>query len=53
MIRPTTPDDTTAMIALAKATEMFQPNQLEKLGEMLSDYFGGNSFTPSASQLDF
>jgi len=43
MIRPTTPDDTTALIALADATGLFQPNQLEELGEMLSDYFGGNS----------
>jgi len=28
------------LIALADATGLFQPNQL---GEMLSDYFGGNS----------
>ena len=37
------PDDTTALIALADATGLFQPNQLEELGEMLSDYFGGDS----------
>lgn len=43
MIRPTAPDDTTALIALAEATELFEPNQLEELGEMLSDYLGGNS----------
>lgn len=43
MIRSTTPDDTIALIALADATGLFQPNQLEELGEMLSDYFGGNS----------
>ena len=43
MIRSTTPDDTIALIALADATGLFQPNQLESLGEMLSDYFGGNS----------
>jgi ribosomal protein S18 acetylase RimI-like enzyme len=43
MIRPTTPDDTTALIALAGAIGLFQPNQLEELGEMLADYFGGNS----------
>lgn len=41
MIRPTIPNDTTALIALADATGLFQPNQLEELGEMLSDYFGG------------
>lgn len=43
MIRSTTPDDMIALIALADATGLFQPNQLEELGEMLSDYFGGNS----------
>ena len=43
MIRPTTPDDTAALIALADTTGLFQPNQLEELSEMLSDYFGGNS----------
>lgn len=43
MIRPTTPDDTTALIALADTTGLFQANQLEELGEMLSDYFGGSS----------
>lgn len=43
MIRPTTLDDTTALIALADATGLFQPDQLEELGEMLSDYFRDNS----------
>lgn len=43
MIRSTTPDDTIALIALADATGLFQPNQLEALGEMLSEYFSGNS----------
>lgn len=43
MIRPIAPDDTTALIALADATGLFEPNQLEELGEMLSDYFGGDS----------
>lgn len=43
MIRPTTPDDTPTLIALADAIGLFQPNQLEELGEMLTDYFGGNS----------
>ncbi|MEH1810671.1 GNAT family N-acetyltransferase [Nostoc sp.] len=47
MIRPTMPDDTTALIALADATGLFQPNQLEELGEMLSDYFGGGSDSDS------
>lgn len=43
MIRPIAPDDTTALIALANATGLFEPNQLEELGEMLSDYFDGNN----------
>ena len=42
MIRPTTPDDTAALIALADATGIFRSNELEELSEMLADYFGGN-----------
>lgn len=42
MIRPTTPDDTIALIAIADAIG-FQPNELEALSEMLADYFGGDS----------
>jgi len=33
----------TALIALANASGLFQPNQLEQVGEMLADYFGENS----------
>ncbi|WP_427158462.1 N-acetyltransferase family protein [Aliinostoc sp. HNIBRCY26] len=43
MIRPITPDDTTALIALAEATGLFQSDQLQTLSEMLVDYFRGNS----------
>jgi N-acetylglutamate synthase-like GNAT family acetyltransferase len=43
MIRPATPDDTIALIALAEATGLFEPNQLEELSEILSDYFGSSS----------
>ncbi|MEG4348994.1 hypothetical protein QUA74_04530 [Microcoleus sp. LAD1_D3] len=43
MIRPTTPNDTAASIALADATGLFEPNQLQEVREMLADYFGGNS----------
>ncbi|GAB4371455.1 MAG: hypothetical protein Kow00121_13010 [Elainellaceae cyanobacterium] len=43
MIRPTTPDDITELMSLAKAIGLFQPNQLEELGEMLSDYFDSNN----------
>jgi GNAT superfamily N-acetyltransferase len=42
MIRPSTPDDTIALIAIADAIG-FQPNELEQLSEMLADYFGGDS----------
>ncbi|WP_026734874.1 GNAT family N-acetyltransferase [Fischerella sp. PCC 9605] len=42
MIRPTTPDDTTALIAIADAIG-FQPNELEELSEMLADYFSDDS----------
>jgi GNAT superfamily N-acetyltransferase len=42
MIRPSTPDDTLALIAIADAIG-FQPNELEELNEMLSDYFSGDS----------
>ncbi|MDF5715963.1 MAG: GNAT family N-acetyltransferase [Rhizonema sp. NSF051] len=42
MIRPTTPDDTTALIAIAEAIG-FQASELEQLSKMLVDYFGGDS----------
>ena len=42
MIRPTTPDDTTALIAVANAIG-FEPKELDELGKMLADYLGGNS----------
>ncbi|MBW4546989.1 MAG: GNAT family N-acetyltransferase [Symplocastrum torsivum CPER-KK1] len=42
MIRPSTPDDTTALIAIADEIG-FQPNELEELSEMLSNYFSCDS----------
>ncbi len=42
MIRPSIPDDTLALIAIADAIG-FQANELEELSEMLTDYFGGDS----------
>ncbi|MBD1871616.1 GNAT family N-acetyltransferase [Oculatella sp. FACHB-28] len=44
MIRPSIPDDTIALIDIAK-TIGFQPDELEALSEMLSDYFGGDRDT--------
>ncbi|NJL56772.1 GNAT family N-acetyltransferase [bacterium] len=41
MIRPITPDDTTDLMAIAEAIG-FQPNELEVLAEILTDYFKGN-----------
>ncbi|KKD36758.1 GNAT family N-acetyltransferase [Limnoraphis robusta] len=43
MIRPITPDDTAELIALAKDTISFEPNELEELDKMFADYFNGNS----------
>ncbi|MCC5637016.1 GNAT family N-acetyltransferase [Nostoc sp. CHAB 5844] len=42
MIRPTKPEDAEALIAVAN-TIGFQPNEIEVLVKMLTDYFGGNS----------
>ncbi|MFB8787591.1 MAG: GNAT family N-acetyltransferase [Potamolinea sp.] len=41
MIRPTTPDDTAALIALADSI-CFEPNETEELSEMLAGYFAGS-----------
>ncbi|MBD1877080.1 GNAT family N-acetyltransferase [Nodosilinea sp. FACHB-131] len=42
MIRPSTPDDTIALIAIADAIG-FESNELDQLSEMLTDYFDGDS----------
>ena len=42
MIRPTTPDDRTALMAIAGAIG-FGPKEVEELSEMLADYFSGDS----------
>jgi ribosomal protein S18 acetylase RimI-like enzyme len=42
MIRPTTRDDSAAIIALAVTAGMFPANETEGLGKVLKDYFGGN-----------
>lgn len=39
MIRLTTPNDTTALLALAEATGLFEPNQIEELAQMLNQHF--------------
>ncbi|MEE3716660.1 GNAT family N-acetyltransferase [Tumidithrix elongata RA019] len=46
MIRPTTPDDTKALIALAEASGLFEPQQTEELSQMLAQHFTGTSNSP-------
>lgn len=47
-IRPATPDDMEALMNLADAIGLFQPHELEELGNMLTGYFdsslGSNHF---------
>ncbi len=43
MIKPTTPDDTDAVLALAQKLEMFDSDGLELIKASLADYFSGNS----------
>lgn len=42
MIRPATPDDQKALIAIAEAIGLFSPQELEELSSMLAEYFNGN-----------
>ncbi|MBX2865083.1 MAG: GNAT family N-acetyltransferase [Leptolyngbyaceae cyanobacterium MAG.088] len=42
MIRPTIPDDATALLAIAEAIG-FEPDECKVLSEMMADYFSGNS----------
>jgi hypothetical protein len=43
MIRLTTPDDITALIALAEASGLFEPSQTEYLAQMLDEHFSNNN----------
>jgi ribosomal protein S18 acetylase RimI-like enzyme len=42
MIRPTTPADTPALLALTEGTGVFKPHEIEALNEVLSDYHAEN-----------
>ncbi len=42
MIRPITRDDTPAVMALAEASGLFRPHELEEVGGGLADYFDGD-----------
>ena len=43
MIRPITPDDSAAVVALAVASGLFPEEETGILDKMLADYFGGNA----------
>jgi ribosomal protein S18 acetylase RimI-like enzyme len=43
MIRPTTPADTPALLALTEATGVFKPHEIVALNEVLSDYHCANN----------
>ena len=42
MLRPTTPADTPALVALAAATGVFKPIEIDALHEVLDDYHAAN-----------
>jgi GNAT superfamily N-acetyltransferase len=42
MIRPTVPKDSAALVALADATAMFKPTEIQALREVLDDYHATN-----------
>jgi ribosomal protein S18 acetylase RimI-like enzyme len=42
MLRPTAPDDTPALVALADATRVFKPHEIVALQEVLDDYHAVN-----------
>jgi ribosomal protein S18 acetylase RimI-like enzyme len=43
MIRSTAPDDINALLALAKATGLFELNQIEELAQMLNQHFSNET----------
>ena len=42
MLRPTTPDDTPALVAVTEATGVFKPHEIVALREVLDDYHATN-----------
>jgi ribosomal protein S18 acetylase RimI-like enzyme len=42
MIRPTTPEDTPALLEIARGTGVFKPPEIVALEEVLDDYHAGN-----------
>ena len=43
MIRPVTPDDTPALVEIARGTGVFKPAELVALREVLDDYHAANA----------
>jgi ribosomal protein S18 acetylase RimI-like enzyme len=52
MIRSISPDETTAAIAVAQATGLFQPHETEELDRMLSEHFNGETDSPDLWLVD-
>jgi ribosomal protein S18 acetylase RimI-like enzyme len=52
MIRPIAPDETTAAIAVAQATGLFQPHETEELDRMLSEHFDRETHSPEIWLVD-
>jgi hypothetical protein len=53
MIRLTTPDDTIALIALAAASGLFDPNQTDDLAQMLDRHFRDRNETQDIWLTDY
>jgi ribosomal protein S18 acetylase RimI-like enzyme len=53
MIRLTTPDDTSALIALAAASGLFDPNQTDDLAQMLDKHFSDKDRTQDIWLTDY
>jgi ribosomal protein S18 acetylase RimI-like enzyme len=53
MIRLTTPDDTIALIALAAASGLFDPNQTDDLAQMLDKHFSDKDETQDIWLTDY
>ena len=53
MIRLTTPDDTTALIALAAASGLFDPSQTDDLAQMLDKHFSDKDRTQDIWLTDY
>ena len=51
MIRPTTPADTPALLALTEATGVFKPHEVQALDEVLADYHAKNRDDGSLERL--